>query len=172
MSSRKKRDQASAPNSNRNLDGRRIRTVDEAKALAAYLETKPDMDQKEKEERRKRWQKVVEDAERREKEMKEGKGRMTDAAWLEDKEEGEQRIRTALKKNFGATLLQESDESAENSEEGSSETSEAAAPQPRSKSKQTEATIASQPNTEARTVFGWDNDDEGTEEDDDGSDEQ
>lgn len=49
MSSRKRKQNAElATGSARNLDGRRIRTVTEAKNLAAYLATKPDMDRKEK----------------------------------------------------------------------------------------------------------------------------
>ena len=40
-----------ANGSNRNLDGRRLRTVAEAKRLAEYLALKPEMEAKEKEER-------------------------------------------------------------------------------------------------------------------------
>lgn len=47
MSSRKKKTQ-DENGSSRNLDGRRLRTVNEAKALAEYLAIKPDMDKKER----------------------------------------------------------------------------------------------------------------------------
>jgi len=70
MSSRKKKNQGEANGSSRNLDGRRLRTITEAKALAEYLALKPDMDKKEKEERRKRWQQVVELAEQQQDELK------------------------------------------------------------------------------------------------------
>ena len=74
MSSRKNRNQQQTMNgSNRNLDGRRLRTVEEAKRLAEYLAVKPEMDKKEKEERKRRWEAVVEAAERREEEIKSGK---------------------------------------------------------------------------------------------------
>ena len=74
MSSRKKRSAADPNGSSRNLDGRRLRTITEAKNLATYLATKPEMDRVEKEERRKRWEAVVDLAERREDEMRKGIG--------------------------------------------------------------------------------------------------
>ena len=52
MSKKKKNQQGEDNGSSRNLDGRRIRTVNEAKALAEYLAIKPDMDRKEKEKRK------------------------------------------------------------------------------------------------------------------------
>ncbi|EWC48727.1 hypothetical protein DRE_00032 [Drechslerella stenobrocha 248] len=61
MSSRKRKGQENS-DSCRNLDGRRLRTVKEAKALAQYLETKPDMDKKSRDQRRERWEKVIEAA--------------------------------------------------------------------------------------------------------------
>lgn len=87
-----------ANGSNRNLDGRRLRTVTEAKRLAEYLALKPEMEAKEKEERRKRWEAVVEAAERREEELKMGKGKggKLDGAWVEDKEEVGERAREAV----------------------------------------------------------------------------
>ena len=68
MSSKRKKAQGENNGSNRNLDGRRLRTVHEAKALAEYLALKPDMEKKEKEERRKRWQQVIDMAEKKEEE--------------------------------------------------------------------------------------------------------
>lgn len=65
MSSRRKKNQGEGNSSNRNLDGRRLRTVNEAKALAEYLALKPEMEKKEKEARRKRWEQVVDLAEKR-----------------------------------------------------------------------------------------------------------
>ncbi|KAL8809501.1 MAG: hypothetical protein Q9223_003122 [Gallowayella weberi] len=96
MSSKKKRNQGDENSSNRNLDGRRLRTVAEAKALAEYLALKPDMEKKEKEARRKRWEQVVELAEKRELEIKNGlKGRV-DGKWVEEKDEAGERTRDAV----------------------------------------------------------------------------
>ena len=102
MSSKRKHNQGENNGSNRNLDGRRVRTVNEAKALAEYLALKPDMDRKEKEERRKRWEMVVEAAERREEEVRNGGGAAgksrgkVDGAWMEDKEEMGEKTREAV----------------------------------------------------------------------------
>ena len=103
MSSRKKRQNAElATGSARNLDGRRLRTITEAKNLATYLATKPDMDKKEKEERRKRWEQVVDMAEQREADMRAGKGPdgrrngLSDE-WIETKEEVGENVRNAVK---------------------------------------------------------------------------
>lgn len=103
MSSRKKKQNAElATGSARNLDGRRLRTITEAKNLATYLATKPDMDRKEKEERRKRWEAVVELAEQREADMRAGKtadGRRKglSSEWMEEKEEVGENVKNAVK---------------------------------------------------------------------------
>ncbi|KAK8078239.1 Telomere maintenance protein SDE2 [Apiospora saccharicola] len=82
--------------SSRNLDGRRLRTVNEAKALAEYLAIKPEMEQKEREKRMERWQKIVDAAEEKEYEIKHSnKGRL-DGKWVEDKEEAAERTREAV----------------------------------------------------------------------------
>lgn len=97
MSSKRKRNQGDNNSSSRNLDGRRLRTVNEAKALAEYLAVKPEMDKKEKEERRKRWQEVVEMAERRQDEIKNGSGKQKiDGQWMEDKEEMSEKLHEAV----------------------------------------------------------------------------
>lgn len=96
MSSKKKRNQGDNNGSSRNLDGRRLRTVTEAKALAEYLAIKPDMEKKEKEQRRRRWEQVVELAERREEEIKSGSKGKVDGKWVEDKEEAGERTREAV----------------------------------------------------------------------------
>lgn len=94
MSSRKK-NQGENNGSSRSLDGRRVRTVTEAKALAEYLAIKPDMDRKEKEKRRKRWEQIVEMTEKKEYDIKHNKGRL-DGKWVEDKEEAGERTRDAV----------------------------------------------------------------------------
>lgn len=96
MSSKRKRNQGENNGSNRNLDGRRLRTVTEAKALAEYLALKPNMDKKEKEMRRKRWEQVVDLAERREEELKNGSKGRVDGKWVEEKEEASERTREAV----------------------------------------------------------------------------
>ncbi|KAJ5606477.1 hypothetical protein N7510_009258 [Penicillium lagena] len=97
MSSKRKRNQGDANSSSRNLDGRRLRTVNEAKALAEYLAVKPEMDKKEKEERRRRWQAVVEMAEKRQDELKNGGGKhKIDEQWMDDKEEMNEKAREAV----------------------------------------------------------------------------
>jgi hypothetical protein len=96
MSSKRKRNQGENNGSSRNLDGRRLRTVTEAKALAEYLAIKPDMEKKEKEQRRKRWEQIVELAERREEELKTGSKGKVDGKWVEDKEEAGERTREAV----------------------------------------------------------------------------
>ncbi len=108
MSSRKKRQNAElATGSARNLDGRRLRTITEAKNLATYLATKPEMERKEKEERRKRWEQVVELAEQREADMRAGKGadgrrKGLSDEWVETKEEVGENVRNAVKMAMAA----------------------------------------------------------------------
>ncbi|KAL6240961.1 hypothetical protein RBB50_012056 [Rhinocladiella similis] len=121
MSSRKKRQNAElATGSARNLDGRRLRTITEAKNLATYLATKPDMDKKEKEERRKKWEQVIELAEQREADMRAGKGadgrrKGLSDEWVEEKEEIGENVRNAVKMAMMAT--QGKDTSAASAEE-------------------------------------------------------
>lgn len=96
MSSKRKKKQGDANSSNRNLDGRRLRTVNEAKALAEYLALKPDMEKKEKEARRKRWEQVVHLTEKREEEIRNGSKGKVDGQWVEDKEEAGEKARVAV----------------------------------------------------------------------------
>lgn len=102
MSSKKRKQMTElATGSARNLDGRRLRTITEAKNLATYLATKPDADRKEKEEKRKRWETVVELAEQREADMRAGKtidGRRKglSSEWLEEKEEVGENVKNAV----------------------------------------------------------------------------
>ena len=96
MSSKRKNNQGDGNSSNRNLDGRRLRTVNEAKALAEYLALKPEMEKKEKEARRARWEQVVALAEKREDEIRNGSKGKVDGKWVEDKEEAGERAREAV----------------------------------------------------------------------------
>src|SRR5271154_4748108 len=79
MSSRKKRNAEAQNGSNRNLDGRRLRTITEAKNLATYLATKPEMDRREKEERGK-------------------KGKGLSEEWVMEKEEVGEGVRDAVRR--------------------------------------------------------------------------
>lgn len=155
MSSRKKRNQGENSGSNRNLDGRRLRTVAEAKALAEYLAIKPEMEKKEKEERRKRWQEIVDSTERKQEELKNGAGRARlDAQWVEAKEEATDKTREAVLKAYKEGLgKKESDSSASASEEaeGSDSDAEMAVEAPK---------VVEKKQPLARSFFGWDEDDD------------
>lgn len=96
MSSKRKNNQGDSNSSNRNLDGRRLRTVNEAKALAEYLAMKPEMERKDKETRRARWEQVVALAEKREEEIRSGSKGKVDGKWVECKEEAGERAREAV----------------------------------------------------------------------------
>ena len=172
MSSRKSRNQQNQnPNgSNRNLDGRRLRTVDEAKRLAEYLAIKPEMEQREKEERQKRWETVVEAAEKREEEIKSGraeKGRL-DADYVESKELAEERTREAVMKAMRKGMLggertgSESSMDAEGGEESGDSSGEESSGSSREVNPEKEEDAG-------RTFFGWDDDED---EDEDGEDEE
>ncbi len=119
MSSRKKRNAEAQNGSNRNLDGRRLRTITEAKNLATYLATKPEMERKEKEERRKRWELVVEAAERREEEIRSGKkGKGLSEEWMEEKEEVGEGVRDAVRRAMMGTTGDMKDEKKDVAENG------------------------------------------------------
>ena len=165
MSSRKKRAQGENNGSSRNLDGRRLRTVTEAKALAEYLAVRPEMEKKEKEERRRRWEQVVEQAERREEEVRSGKvgankGR-SDGKWIEAKEEQETKMREAI---LAAMKRSEGDElgSSEESVEGSaSDSGNEALDLVGSSSKATTPSVGSHGHKcGSRKIFGWDEEDQ------------
>jgi len=161
MSSRKKRKQGENNGSNRNLDGRRIRTVTEAKALAEYLAVKPEMDKREKEERRKRWEAVVEAADRKEEEIRSGKGAnaRVDGKWMEGREEEMEKAREAVLASLKAGDIKdafgqrESDASGSGSAESAGSESEEEEDDEIPASKSAEKTSGAAP---ARTLFGWD----------------
>ena len=174
--SKKKKGGANAAEENassRNLDGRRIRTVNEAKALAEYLAIKPEMERKEKERRRARWEQIVELTERKQEEIRHGRKGYVDGKWVEDKEEANERTREAVLAamkagNYKDNLLGSSEGSAssaglesedrEMAEGGSSkETTPPSEPEQigKGKGKQKEKEEAV-----PKTFFGFDDDDE------------
>lgn len=115
-----------------------MRTVAEAKTLAEYLAIKPEMEQREKDERRKKWEDIVASTERKQEELMTsgGKARL-DGKWLEDKEEAETKTKEAIEKMLLAQSGSSEDE----------ELDDASA-----------AAFASKP-TQQRTMFGWDDED-------------
>lgn len=169
MSSKKKKSSQEENGSNRNLDGRRLRTVNEAKSLAEYLAIKPDMDKKEKEKRRERWEQIIETADKREAELKSGsKGRL-DGKWVEDKEESSEKTRDAVLAaikagNYTDNLLGTSEGSAssasqaQNASSGSDEESEASSS--KESTPPSEAAKQDKGKGKAPAFFGFDEDDE------------
>ncbi|KAF9767611.1 hypothetical protein IL306_015203 [Fusarium sp. DS 682] len=166
MSSRKKKSQEDH-GSSRNLDGRRLRTVNEAKALAEYLAIKPEMEKKEKEKRRERWEQIVQMSEEKEAEIKSGSKSRLDGQWVEDKEESSERTREAVlaaikagnyKDNLLGTSHDSSSTQPSNDQSGSDEdkgvSSEESTPPP------TEEAKVDTGKGKARTFFGFDEDDE------------
>jgi len=161
MSSKRKRNQGEDNGSSRNLDGRRLRTVNEAKALAEYLAIKPEMAKKEKEERRKRWEQVIELAERREEEIKSGNKGKVDGKWVEDKEEANERTREAVlaamkSGNYKDNLLGTSHTIGSGSGTSGSEDEVVAG----TSSKDTTPPSEPEARPKATTFFGFDDDDE------------
>lgn len=170
MSSKRKKNNGDENGSARNLDGRRLRTVNEAKALAEYLAIKPEMEKQEKEKRRERWQQIVDAAEQREHEIKHNTKSRLDGKWVEDKEEVGERAReavlAALKRgNYTDDLLSTSHGSKtadEDMEESSSEGDEDDGSEPsRSKARNPPNTASTnQQKSKARTFAGFDEDEE------------
>lgn len=174
MSSKRKKNQGDNNGSSRNLDGRRLRTVTEAKALAEYLAIKPEMEQKEKERRKERWAAIVESSERREEEIRNtSRGRM-DGKWMEDKEEAGEKTRDAVlaamkEGNFKDNLLSASPDSASSAEaeameedfadeeHGAEGTSSGATTPVSDEGKDKGKAVAT---GKTRTFFGFDEDDE------------
>lgn len=150
------------------MDGRRLRTVTEAKALAEYLALKPEMDKKEKEERRRRWEQVVEMTERKEDEIRSGGKARLDGKWVEAKEEVEGKTRDAILAASKAGAIKEtlgqrgSDASASGS--GDSEGSEGDGEGTESAAKPASAAGP------GRAFFGWDEEDEDMSDDEDDDD--
>ena len=165
MSSKQKKNQGDSNSSNRNLDGRRLRTVNEAKALAEYLALKPEMEKRENEARRARWEQVVALADRREEEIRNGSKGKVDGKWVEDKEEAGEWAREAvlaamksggyhdnLKESSSGSAVGVSVQASEESDEDDIGQAEQKALAASSKSKSIP--------TPARSYFGFDEDDE------------
>ncbi|KAK3343989.1 telomere stability and silencing-domain-containing protein [Lasiosphaeria hispida] len=181
MSSKRKKNQGEDNGSSRNLDGRRLRTVTEAKALAEYLAIKPDMDRKEKEKRRERWQQIVDISEKKQEEIRRGGvGGGLDGKWVEDREETGERTREAVLAamragNFKDNILsispgpdstQGSDERMKDDESEGNAVGDSGIITPPS-----EPEVAAASKGKVRTFFGFDEDDEFMSSDDESGDE-
>jgi len=171
MSSKRKRNQGEDNGSSRNLDGRRLRTVNEAKALAEYLAIKPEMAKKEKEERRKRWEQVVELAERREEEIKSGNKGKVDGKWVEDKEEANERTREAV---LAAMKSGDYNDNLLGKSYGSGSGASGSEDEVKAGTSSKDTTPPSEPEAKpkAKTFFGFDDDDEFMSSDEDEEDEK
>jgi len=166
MSSRKKRQsQQEIHASSRNLDGRRLRTITEAKNLAEYLALKPEMNKKEREERRARWESVVEAAERKEDEIKRGKGNnRLDGDWVDAKEEAEGKTRDAVMAAMKAGLIgKENERTASESSASARESVDSEEPEASGSASSEEEKVTQ--NGQARTFYGWDDDEDMSEDD-------
>ncbi|OAA43812.1 hypothetical protein NOR_04387 [Metarhizium rileyi] len=163
MSSRKKKSQEDH-GSSRNLDGRRLRTVNEAKALAEYLAIKPNMDRKEKEKRKERWEQIVQTSEERQHQIRNGGQGRLDGKWVEDKEESSERTRDAVAAamksgSYRDNLLSTSHGSASSEQQQNQSTSEDDANSSTKESSPSDE-ADEHAKTQARTFFGFDEDDE------------
>lgn len=158
MSSKRKNNQGENNGSNRNLDGRRLRTVNEAKALAEYLAIKPDMEKKEKEARRRRWEQIVELAEKREEEIKNGSKGKVDGKWMEDKEESGEKTREAVAAAMKAGAY--TDNVMRIEKIGSSSSSSGSADEKAESEGTTPPSERDIKNTKSKSFFGFDDDDE------------
>ena len=176
MSSRKKKNQGENNGSNRNLDGRRLRTVTEAKALAEYLALKSNVDKQEKATRRTGWERVIELAERREEEIQNVSRGRVDGKWVEDKEEAGERTREAVfaamnSRDYTDALMRDAEVICTGSRENLSQISSSQALDD-SSADATTPPSAKEPRTETtRAFFGFDDDEyESSDEDDEQND--
>ena len=161
MNSRKKKSNGLQNSSSRTLDGRRVRTVHEAKALAEYLATKPEEERRARKERRERLEGIVEAAERKRDEILNGGKARNNEQWVEDKEEAAAKAREAvmqavrIEDGKRLSLGRESDESAEASQD--SEDLEVEEDGGNSTSENGESSSSAKGRLSAsRTFHGWD----------------
>ena len=164
MASRKKKANKDDGNgSYRTLEGRRVHTVNYARKLAEQLEVRPEMERREKEEKRKRWEQVVESSDRKIEELKSGAGKARlDGKWVEGYEEAVKKTREAVL--AAAALAGESNESGSGS-----------AGSQGSESEEVEGSGTSEKRREKVAApvkfFGWDDDEEDSSEDESEEDE-
>jgi Silencing defective 2 N-terminal ubiquitin domain len=164
MSSRKKKNKEESTGSYRTLDGRRVRVVNQARKLAEQLEIRPEMEKKEKEERRAKWEQIVETSDKKIEELKHGGKTRLDGKWVENYEEAMRKTREAV-----VASMQESDAStSESADSEGSESEEAGASGSGSGSSEKRETKSVAP----VTFFGWDEDELSEDSEEDGEDKE
>jgi hypothetical protein len=120
------------------------------------------MDKKEKDERRKKWEQIVEIAEKKQEELRDGSKARLDGQWMEAKEEASEKTREAVIAALTAGEIQDvlmgSDESEEGSEDGDSSESEEAGKK--------EPVKAESSKRKPGTYYGWEEEEELSESED------
>lgn len=174
MSSRKKRNQNEPQNgSNRNLDGRRLRTVGAAKALAEFYANKPKMEEEARKTRREQLEDTVRMVDQKEDEIKSGKsganrGRL-DAEYVESKELAEERTREAVIKAMRSEMLENARTGSESSEEAkasdSTEEDRAASDSSAEHVERVAVVETATPADRGISLYGFEDDDEDSESD-------
>ena len=97
------------------------------------------MEQREKDERRKKWEDIVASTERKQEELQNSRGTARlDGKWVEDKEEAENKTREAIEK-----MLMAQRESSEEDEE-----------------EETQPSASASKPVQQRAMFGWDDEDD------------
>lgn len=128
------------------------------------MATKPEMDKKEREDKRRRWEAVVEAAEKKEDEIKRGKGNARlDGDWVNAKEEAETKTRDAVMAAMKAGLIGQENERAASATSGSvdDDESDEAEASGSGSSEEEKGSVAPQ----LRTFHGWDDDEDMSEDD-------
>lgn len=165
MSSKKKKDQ-NTNGSSRNLDGRRLRTVDQAKSLAEYLAIEPEMTKQAKEKRRERQEQIIAAADKKEEELKNAGKATLDSQFLEDFEDSNERTREimaaamksgAYKDNLIGTSARSSSSKPSDKQSGSEDGNEASS---KASTPPSETVQSSKAKGKAPAFFGFDEDDE------------
>jgi hypothetical protein len=160
MSSRKKKKNGDPNASSRNLDGRRLRTITEAKNLAEFLAVKPEMDRKEKEERRKRWEQVVDMAERKQEELRDGGKKRLDGDWMEAKNDASEKTREAVLAAIQAGEIKDVLRDSEESGSGSAQSEDSGAEEEEEELAEKQRKAEAGSSAASRSFFGWDEDED------------
>jgi len=176
MSSRKKRNQPNEPQngSNRNLDGRRLRTVYDAKKVAAHLAKEAETAATEQQERRKKLEGDVEKFENQTEVILSGKsgagqGRL-DAGFVESKQLAEERTREAVVRAMRENAMALERTGSESSIEAVSDASEGGqASASRSQSSSEEDDVSTGRHS-APVLFGFDDEEDDEDGDESGHD--
>lgn len=165
MSSKKKKDQ-NTNGSSRNLDGRRLRTVEQAKSLAEYLAIEPEMTKQAKEKRRERQEQIIAAADKKVEEIKNGNKATLDSQFMEDIEDSNERTRdiiaAAMKNGAYTDNLMGTSEGSSSSKPSQtrSDSEDAAEAGSKESTPPSESAKESKGKGKAPVFFGFDEDDE------------